>query len=220
MNQRISLLISLALIAVDPLFADEQRRVTLVDRVPFAGEVERVLMLALNEAASPELVEASWIATDQQGELSCVGRVKLPEATERLRVLSVILGVDGEVRSAYREFISDELPPAAQLSLQGLRDRFVERRGVYRNLQSEAEAQDHRLRVLQRDADNIAMVSRIISAEDELSEVKAKLDRVVAAEKAIDRRSEQIKTRPQPLNAQKREAELVVHLNNLTAAIK
>lgn len=214
-----SLILLVALLTAASVIAEEPRKVTLVERLAFTGEVERVFMVALSDLADPEIVEASWIAPAEQGGLfSCVARVGLPAVTERLRVLSVILGTNGEVRSACRESLADELPPAAQLTLAELRERFIERRGVYRNLQNQAQAQEQRLLTLQRDADNIAMVSRIVSAEDQLSEIKTKLERVAAAESAIDRRREQIKTRPQPLNAQKRESELVAQLGKLAAA--
>jgi hypothetical protein len=201
------------------LLAQEQRQVTLVERVPFAGEVDRVLVMAMTDSASPEVVTATWIAPHEGEEFSCVGRVALPAVAERLKVLSVIEGTRGEVRSAYREFAADELPPTLYLSLPELRARFVERRGVFRRLRSELESQLERMRVLQGDADAIAMVSRIVSAEDELADVKVKLRRVALAQEGVDRRVAQMKARPQPLTAQKREAELVSQLGELSEAL-
>lgn len=195
------------------------REVTFVERVQFSGEVERVIMVAMADTAVPEIVDATWIAPHEGDEFACIGRVTLPEVVDRLQVVSIIVGTRGEVRSRYREFAATEIPPTMQLSLSELRARFAERRGVFRKLRSETHALDERLAALQRDADNIAMVSRIVSAEEHLSDVQARLARLTTAQQSIDRRAAQIRTRPQPLNAQKREAELVGQLGELSRAL-
>jgi hypothetical protein len=199
--------------------AQQDKIVTLVERIQFTGEVERVLMIAMADSSPPEIVDATWIAPHEGDEFACIGRVTLPDVAQRLQVVSIIVGTRGEVRSAYREFAAEEIPPTAQLSLAELRNRFVERRGVFRKLQNETQGLDERLRTLQRDADNIAMVSRIVSAEEHVSDVHARLARLAAAQQSIDHRAAQIKTRPQPLNAQKREAELVGQLGQLSQAL-
>jgi len=199
--------------------AQEERRLTLVDRVPFSGDVEQIVLVAMSDANQPKVTQATWIAPQEGEEFPCIGRVSMPNSAERLQVLSVVLGAQGEVRSAYRDFAQEELPPTSNLTLAELRSRFVERRGVFRKLQNEAQAQEERLYALQRDADNIAMVSKIVSAEDGLSEIKAKVQRVALAQEGIERRSAQAKSRKQPLNAQKREAELVQQLGELSTAL-
>ena len=88
-----------------------------------------------------------------------------------------------------------------------------------RQLQSEITAQGSRIRSLQQDADNIAMVSKIVDAEDELGEIKARLKRVSTAQSDLDRRVSQMRARSQPLNAKKREAELVEQLSELSTAL-
>lgn len=213
-----SLLVS-ALLITQTLSAQQERPVTIVDRVPFAGEIERVLFVAMSDTQSPEVVEATWIAPHEGDDLHSVGRVTLSVAAERMQLLSIILGAKGEVRSVYRNFAAEELPPTLYLALQELRDRFIERRGVYRKLQEEIQSQEEQLRSLQRDADNIAMVSKIVSAEDELADINEKVRRVTLAQQGIDRRATQMKTRAQPLNAQKRETELVGQLSELSTAL-
>jgi len=201
------------------LAAQQERALTVVDQVPFAGEIEQVLLVAMSDARPPEVVKASWIPPHEGEGVHCVGRVVVPQAAERLQVLSVIFGTQGEVRSAYRDFSAEELPPTLYLSLPELRDRFVERRGVYRKLQDEIGSQEERLQSLQRDADNIAMVSKIVSAEEELDDVREKVRRVTLAQQGIERRATQMKARAQPLNAQKRETELVGQLSELSTAL-
>jgi chromosome segregation ATPase len=63
------------------------------------------------------------------------------------------------------------------------------------------------------------MVSKIVDAEDELGEIKARLKRVSTAQSDLDRRVSQMRSRPQPLNAKKREAELVEQLSELSTAL-
>lgn len=195
------------------------REVTIVERVQFGGEVERVLMVAMADTAMPEIFDATWIAPHEGQDFACIGRVTLPEVADKLQVVSIIIGTRGEVRSKYREFAAAEISPTMHLSLSDLRARFAERRGVFRKLRSETQSLDERLVALQRDADNIAMVSRIVSAEEHLSDVQARLARLSTAQQSIDRRAAQIKTRPQPLNAHKREAELVAQLVELSRAL-
>jgi chromosome segregation ATPase len=131
----------------------------------------------------------------------------------------MVLGTNGEVKSAFKEINGDEISPSTLLSSAELRDRFVERRGILRQLQGEIASQGSRIRSLQQDADNIAMVSKIVDAEDELGEIKARLKRVSTAQSDLDRRVSQMRARPQPLNAKKREAELVEQLSELSTAL-
>ena len=88
-----------------------------------------------------------------------------------------------------------------------------------RQLQGEVRLQDERLRNLQEDADAIANVAKIVSAEDELKDVQTKIRRVDAAFASIQQRTAQMKARSLPLNAQKREAELVRQLVELSTAL-
>jgi hypothetical protein len=219
MNVSVRFVILYALLTPIYALAESRSRITLVERVPFSGEVQQVLIAVMSGQAAPEIAQATWIAPHAGEEYWCVGRASFIETRERLQVLAVLIGTRGEIRSSYRELAADELPPASRLSLPELRSRFVERRGIYRKLQSENQAQQERLRSLQSDADAIAMVSKIVNAEDDLTEVKTKLQRVISAEQGIDRRSAQIKTRPVPLNAQKRESELVDQLSELSKAL-
>jgi hypothetical protein len=219
MNTFAKSLLVVALLFAQNIAAQQERPVTIVDRVPFTGEIEQVLLVAMSDMHPSEVVRASWVAPHEGDDVHCVGRVALPVTTERLQLMSIILGSQGEVRSVYRDFAAEELPPTLHLALPELRDRFIERRGVYRKLQDEMHSQEERLRSLQHDADNIAMVSKIVSAEEELTDVREKVRRVTLAQQGIDRRAVQMKTRAQPLNAQKRETELVGQLSELSTSL-
>jgi hypothetical protein len=130
-----------------------------------------------------------------------------------------VFGEQGEVRSSFKTIAPDEIPPTLMLSSGELRDRLIERRGSLRQLQSEVSSQNERLRNLQEDADAIANVAKIVSVEDELKDVQAKIRAVDAAFSSIQQRSAQMKVRPALLNAQKREAELVGQLGILSTAL-
>jgi hypothetical protein len=199
----------------------DARQVTIADKVAFSGEVEQVIMVAASGDKPPRAVAATWIPSkDDDQELVCIGRLpEAPQAGERLNALLMVLGTNGEVKSAFKEINGDEISPSTLLSSAELRDRFVERRGILRQLQSEITAQGSRIRSLQQDADNIAMVSKILDAEDELGEIKARLKRVSTAQSDLDRRVSQMRARQQPLNAKKREAELVEQLSELSTAL-
>jgi hypothetical protein len=201
--------------------AQDARQVTIADKVAFSGEVEQVIMVAAIGDKPPRAVAATWIPSkDDDQELVCIGRLpEAPRAGERLSALLMVLGTNGEIKSAYKEINGDEISPSTMLSSAELRDRFVERRGILRQLQGEIASQGSRIRSLQQDADNIAMVSKIVDAEDELGEIKARLKRVSTAQSDLDRRVSQMRSRPQPLNAKKREAELVEQLSELSTAL-
>jgi hypothetical protein len=201
--------------------AQDARQVTIADKVAFSGEVEQVIMVAASGDKPPRAVAATWIPSkDDDQELVCIGRLpEAPQAGERLSALLMVLGTNGEVKSAFKEINGDEISPSTLLSSAELRDRFVERRGILRQLQGEIASQGSRIRSLQQDADNIAMVSKIVDAEDELGEIKARLKRVSTAQSDLDRRVSQMRARPQPLNAKKREAELVEQLSELSTAL-
>jgi hypothetical protein len=217
----LSIFIGAALV-VGAADAQDVRKVTIAEKVAFSGEVEQVVMVATRGAdGPPQTVAATWLPSkDDDHEVVCVGRLpEAPRVGERLSALVMVLGTNGEVKSAFKEINGDEISPSTLLSSVELRDRLVERRGILRQLQGEASTQESRLRSLQQDADNIAMVSKIVDAEDELVEIKARLKRVSIAQSDLDRRVNQMRARPLPLNAKKREAELVEQLSELSTAL-
>ena len=217
----LSIFIGAALV-VGTADAQDVRKVTIAEKVAFSGEVEQVVMVATRGAdGPPQTVAATWLPSkDDDHEVVCVGRLpEAPRMGERLSALVMVLGTNGEVKSSFKEINGDEISPSTLLSSVELRDRLVERRGILRQLQGEASTQESRLRSLQQDADNIAMVSKIVDAEDELVEIKARLKRVSIAQSDLDRRVNQMRARPLPLNAKKREAELVEQLSELSTAL-
>jgi hypothetical protein len=205
--------------SIGPVFGEGDRVVTLSDRVHFNGDVQRVLMAVSGSRGTLETKSITWIEQPDAQDITCIGRVILPPDELVLNILFVVLGQKGEVRSSYRTVLVPELSPTQFFSSEQLRDRFIERRSALRHLQSDVSSQDVRLTALQQDADAIANVSKIVSAEDELEEVKAKLKKLDAAFKSIEQRSLRMKTMQAPLNLQNRESELVRQLGELSTAL-
>jgi hypothetical protein len=192
----------------------------LSDKIHFTGEVKRVFMVIAADGDIIESKQIAWIDQPEEQEVMCIGQVALrANHPSLLHALFVIFGEQGEVRSSFKTISVEEVSPTLTLSASELRDRLVERRGILRQLQGEVRVQDERLRTLQEDVDAIANVAKIVSAEDELQEVQAKIRKVDAAFTSIQQRSAQMKARPIPLNAQKRETELVKQLATLSTAL-
>jgi DNA uptake protein ComE-like DNA-binding protein len=196
-----------------------ERTLTLSDQIHFTGEVRKVFMVVAAGEKVLESKQVAWIDQPDKKEVTGIGQVALQQHERVLQVLFVVFGEQGEVRSSFKTIAVDEIPPTWMLSSGELRDRLIERRGSLRQLQSEVNSQDERLRNLQEDADAIANVAKIVSVEDELKDVQAKIRKVDAAFTSIQHRSAQMRARPSPLNAQKREAELVRQLGALSTAL-
>jgi hypothetical protein len=196
-----------------------ERAITLIDRVHFTGEIKRVFMVVTTGRTVLESKQVAWIEQPEAKEIACIGQVALKGDEAVLHVLFVVFGERGEVRSSFKTVNPNEISPTQFLSSSELRDRLIERRGALRQLQTEVRLQDERLDSLQADADAIANVAKIVSAEDELKELQADIKKIDAAFASMQQRIAQMKARPAPLNAQKREAELVRQLGALTTAL-
>lgn len=217
----------LVLFSCTPLVAEERRSLTLSQGAPRLDTVDRAFFILSDAQRIIGVAPATYIDSPEkpstpEGEKHggiIVGRVPMPETNLPLKVLAVIVGSKGEIWSHYREVRLEELPATASLPTTELRDRFVERRGIFRALQITVAAEEEKLSELQEDADAIANVAKIVGAEDELGELKVSIGRVAAAQSTIQDRMRQMKTRPSPPNAQAREAELGRQLGDLSKAL-
>jgi hypothetical protein len=162
---------------------------------------------------------ATWIALPEQKAVECIGRVKVVNQAERIQLLFLVLGVDGQARSSYRELSVDQLSPAVFLSTAEMRERFIERRAELRQVQGEARVLESKIETLKADADAIANVAKIVDAESELEQVKGAIKRVSAAYRNIQQLREQVSSRPSPLRAKARELELTQQLQELSLAL-
>jgi hypothetical protein len=176
-------------------------------------------MVVSDSVAELHTAPAAWIPSPDKAAIDCIGRVVVAEQAERLEVMFVVLGRDGQARASYREIKLDQLSPAIFLSTTELRERFIERRAELRNVQLEQRTLESNLETLKADADAIAKVSKIVSAEDELERIKGAIKQVSAAYKNIDRLKQQTASRPTPLRAKAREYELTERLQSLSLAL-
>jgi hypothetical protein len=195
------------------------RFLTISERVSFPGDVQSVYLLVTGKHGLLHSGPASWIQSTQAEEIACVGRFSVSPEEEIHGVLFVVFGTKSEVRSVFRSLSTSEIAPASYLSIDELRERLVERRSMLRQLDGEVRLQEERIETLQEDADAIANVAKIVNVEDELEDVKRKIQALDMAAKDIQQRKSQMKSRPAPLNAQTREAELVKQLAELSTAL-
>lgn len=199
--------------------ADEDQILTLWSRVPAMERVSRSYVVASDTTKVIAVAPLTYLEPPQGKEATILGRLRLGSQQTSLRLLFAMMNSEGEVRSVFRDVKPEDLPMTARLSTNQLRDRFVERRGALRQLQASLGALETRLATLQEDADAIANVNKLVNAEDELQELKASLERARLAQASIQSRVALLRSRPQPLNAQRRQADLVLQLGDFSTAL-
>ncbi len=199
--------------------AQTEQALTLWSRVPAMDRVSRSYVIASDATQVVAVAPVTYLEAPQGKEATIVGRLRIDAEQGPLRLLFAIMNEAGELRSVFREFKRDELPMVARLSTSQLRDRFVERRGALRQLQSAVSSLETRLATLQEDADAIANVNKLVNAEDELRDVQKTLEQVRQAQGDIQSRIALLGSRPQPLNAQRRQADLVRQLAEFSTAL-
>lgn len=203
-----------------PASAQDERMATLAERIRSTGEVQQGYVVLSDSGRIVAVAPATYLDAPEGREGALVGRVPLPQSVATpVQILYMMLGVQGDVHSAYQTMTPEELPPAVFLATSALRDRFIERRGVLRQLQGSSNSLDTKLKELQADADAIANVHKLVDAEDDLRSVQSALARVKAAQQGIQQRVANLRTLPLPSNAQRREAELVQQLGELSKAL-
>ncbi len=199
--------------------AEEEQTFTLWNRVPAMERVSRSNVVAADMTKVIAVAPLAYVEPPQGKEATILGRLRLSSQPASLRLLFTMMNPEGEVRSVFRDIKPEELPMTARLSTNQLRDRFVERRGALRQLQASVGALETRLTTLQEDADAIANVNKLVNAEDELRDLQASLERVRLSQAAIQSRVALLRSRPQPLNAQRRQADLVRQLSEFSTAL-
>jgi len=203
----------------DAAAAEEDQILTLWSRVPAMEGVSRSYVIAADATKVIAVAPLTYLEPPQGKEATILGRLRLGSEQVSLRLLFTMMNSEGEVRSVFRDVKAEDLPMTARLSTNQLRDRFVERRGVLRQLQASVSALETRLTTLQEDADAIANVNKLVNAEDEVRDLKASLERVRFAQASIQSRVALLRSRPQPLNAQRRKADLVRQLGDFSTAL-
>jgi hypothetical protein len=220
-SSKSSLIILLMLLFGVPSFvcAQGEQTITVAQRLAPVVDLKQSFVVVSQGNQIVGVAAATYIEAPEGDEGWLVSRIPAPTGADPLRVLFAMVGAQGDVRSGYQELHANALSPLLSLGLSAMQDRFVERRGVYRQLQTSMTSLEGRLQELQQDADAIANVNKLVNAEDELSEVRASLSRVRAAQDGIQHRLANMRALEQPLGGQRREAELVEQLQELSTAL-
>jgi len=199
--------------------AQDEHTITVAQSLAPVTDLQQSFVVVSQANQVIGVAPATYIEAPEGNEGWLVSRIPAPTGAEPVRVLFTMVGARGDVRSGYQELHATSVPPLLLLGLSAMQDRFVERRGVYRQLQISMTNLEGRLQELQQDADAIANVNKLVNAEDELSEARASLSRVRAAQDGIQHRIAHMRALPQPLGGQRREAELVEQLQELSTAL-
>lgn len=199
--------------------ADDEQTLTVWSRVPAMEKVSRSYVVVADTNKVVAVAPLAYVEPPQGKEATMLGRLRVDSQASNLRMLFAIMNPDGAVRSVFRDVKPEDLSMVTRFTTSQLRDRFVERRGVLRQLQTSLSALENRLATLQEDADAIANVNKLVNAEDELSELKASLERVRLAHAAIQSQVALLRSRPPPLSAQRRQADLTRQLAEMSTAL-
>jgi hypothetical protein len=199
--------------------ADEEQTLTVWSRVTAMEKVSRSYVVVADTNKVVAVAPLAYVESPQSKEATVLGRLRVDSQASNLRMLFAIMNTEGAARSVLRDVRPEDLPMVTRLTTSQLRDRFVERRGVLRQMQTSLSALENRLATLQEDADAIANVNKLVNAEDELSELKVSLERVQLAHTSIQNQVALLRSRPPPLSARRRQADLAKQLAEMSTAL-
>ncbi len=215
------LLVALALVAgVASSAVAQVRLVTISQTVRVVGEPASASLVVSGNRGIVAVSTALVVNTSVKEEVLVVGRLTVPIADERLSSLAVVVSKTGEATSSVREISSIDAEPVLLLDKAAIEARLREQRTALEKWEVQLRAQETTLNRLQDDADEVANVSKIIDAEDELDAVRADVQRLETSLGLATRHLEALKTQPIPPNFKRREAELSEQLNDLSTALK
>lgn len=194
--------------------------VTLVQPVLLAGEPRQATILVSEGDKIVGVAPARAVRSEGTSTVTVVGRLKLPLTGGPYKALFVAYGKTGELGSAARDIADLRIESSVLLDSEELKRRLAEQRAELRKREEALGAQRSKLRNVQEEVNNIANVSRIVDAEDELQALKSEEERVNASMTLARDRLQALKVLPPPPNYKKREAELAAYLTVLATELK
>lgn len=194
--------------------------VTLAQPVQLVGEPRQAAVLVTQGEKVVGVVPARAVRGEGSSTVTVVGRLQLPLEGGPYKALFVAYGKTGEIGAAKRDIADLRTEPSVLLDSEELKRRLAEQRAEFRKREEVAGAQRSKLRQVQEEVNNIANVSRIVDAEDELQVLKAEEERANASLKLARDRLQALKGRATPPNYKKREAELAAYLTVLATELK
>ena len=208
-----------ALVGAQGVRADDAV-VTLAQPVQLGGEPRQATVLVTQGEKVVGVVPARAVRSEGSSTVTVVGRLQLPLEGGPYKALFVAYGKTGEVGAAKRDIADLRTEPSVLLDSEELKRRLAEQRTELRKRDEVVGTQRSKLRQVQEEVNNIANVSRIVDAEDELQVVKAEEEKVTASLKLARDRLQALKGRSVPPNYKKREAELAAYLTVLATELK
>jgi hypothetical protein len=204
---------ALGMLPIQSLHA-EGHSVYAVHTFSVAEEIDRSYTLLWSESGVEGVASNTLVQTSAPGEIVAVSRFDLAEQPKELRALMVVVGKRGGL-SAITQGLQIESSSAGgiySLSASRMREELQEAKASLSALESRRDRQGKELERIQRDADTIANIGRIIDAEDELGEVTSDMERLQQTLAGTQEQLSSLKTLPRPSNYAKRESELSAFL--------
>jgi hypothetical protein len=194
--------------------------VTLVHAVEFSAVPDRATVTVSQDQRVVAVVPGAIVIQEGSPTVTVVGRATLPIEGGPYKILFTVYSKTGEISSATREIPDVRLEPAVLLDVSELKRRLGEQKAELRKWDDKSNEQKARLKKVQAQADTAQSVGRIIDADDELRMAKEENSRLAASLALAQERQVALKSREQPPNFKKREAELTTYLNLLSTELK
>ena len=215
-----SLLAVLVICAGARISRAEDVAVTMAESVSLAGEPAQARVLVTHNEKVVGIIPARAARNEGTSLVTVVGRLKLPLEGGPYKALFVVYGKTGELGAAERLVSDLRTEPLVLLDSEDLKRRLAEQRAELRKREESVGAQRSKLRQVQEEVNNIANISRIVDADDELQALQSEEARVNDSLKIARERLQALKGLPTPPNYKRREAELAAYLTTLATELK
>jgi len=203
-----------------PLTNAQTAPVTYATIVSVPDEIEQGRLIALSSKGELKIVPVVMVQTRIQGSILTVGRIELPDSGGPIRVLLALKLRNGSVVSQAATIESGAENQESLLDLSALKSRLAEQKMMLTSWERQSQEQSANLERLQRDADLIANVGRIVDTEDEVTAVKQDADRLASSLRVAETNLKTLKSMPVPHSFDQREAQLTAFLDNWSKAVK
>lgn len=194
--------------------------VTLLQSIKFSAAPERATLVVARSGEIVTVGPAAVIMQEGTGELIVVGRPTLAIESGPYTALFTVYAKSGEIASAVREIKDVRLEAAVLLDVSELKRRLSEQKSELRKWDVKGTEQRSKLKKVQEQANTLNSVGRIIDLDAELQVVQDEGERLAASLAVAQDRQRALKSRDNPANFKRREAELSAFLNALSTEIK
>ena len=194
--------------------------VTVLQIVDFPAVPDQGVVVVSQGDSVVAVVPAATVVQSGASSVMAVGRVTLPIEGGPYKALFTLKTKTGEIASSVREIKDVRLEPAVLLDVAELKRRLGEQKAELHKWDKQVNQQRSRLKQIQQQADTLSSVGKIIDTDEELRAAKDENARLVASISLAEARQHALKSRENPPNFKKREAELSTYLNTLSTELK